>query len=46
MVEGLLERLEAVLDELAAVDVDALDDTAAHDAVVASRHGWRRSGVG
>jgi hypothetical protein len=35
MVEGLLERLEAVLDELAAVDVDALDDTAAHDAVVA-----------
>jgi hypothetical protein len=35
MDEGLLERLEAVLDDLANLDVDTLDDTTVDDLVVA-----------
>ena len=35
MDEGLLERLEAVLDELADLDVDTLDDATVDDLVVA-----------
>jgi hypothetical protein len=46
---GLLERLEAVLDDLAALDVDTLDDTTvitSSSPWVASRHGWKRPGAG
>jgi hypothetical protein len=49
MVGGLLETLTAAIDELAAIDLDTLDDSELHELVVVwagCRPGWRQPGAG